>query len=96
MDDLSFSNNSDAQRYELRRAGALAARVDYAMQDGVVVLTHTEVLPAYDGQGLGSKVAGHALDDVRLRGLKARPVCDFIARYIERHPEYADLVSSRA
>jgi uncharacterized protein len=33
-----------------------------------------------------------ALDDMRARGLKVAPVCPFVAAYIRRHPEYADLV----
>ena len=94
MDDFLFSDNSGASRYELRNGGALAARVDYQLQDGVVVMSHTEVLPGHEGKGLGSKIADQALDDARRRGLKVRPVCEFIARYIERHPQYAQLVSA--
>ena len=85
MDDFSFSDNKDASRYELRQGGALMAWIDYRLQDGIVVLTHTEVVAASEGQGLGSKVADRALDEVRRRGLKVRPACDFVARFIERN-----------
>lgn len=57
-----------------------------------VIFTHTQVEPAHEGEGLGSVLAESALDDVRRRGLMAVPLCPFIAAYIERHPDYADLV----
>ena len=95
MDDFAFCDNRDASRYELRRGGALMAWIDYRLQDGIVVLTHTEVDAASEGQGLGSKVAGRALDEVRRRGLKVRPACDFVARFIGRNPAYADLLDAR-
>ena len=96
MDDFSFSDNKDASRYELRQGAVLLGWIDYRLQDGLVVLTHTEIDAASQGQGLGSKVAGRALDEVRRRGLKVRPACDFVARYIERNPAYADLLDARA
>ena len=57
------------------------------------MFTHTEVVPQFEGQGLGSRLAKFALDDVRRRGLQVVPVCTFVAGYIRRHPEYHDLVS---
>jgi uncharacterized protein len=51
------------------------------------------VLPQFEGQGLGSRLAAFALDDVRGRGLAAVPVCPFIAGYIRKHGEYRDLVT---
>jgi predicted GNAT family acetyltransferase len=86
MDDLTFSDNSAAHRYELLRDGALVAHADYELQDGAVVLTHTEVLPGNDGKGLGSRLAKLVLDDLHRRGVKIVPVCPFMAGYIERHP----------
>jgi uncharacterized protein len=57
-----------------------------------VVFTHTEVDDAYEGQGVGSALAARALAMVRERGDRVVPRCPFIAAYIERHPEWADLV----
>ena len=56
------------------------------------MFVHTEVLPAFEGKGVGSRLATWALDDVRARGLKLTPQCPFIAAFIKRHPAYADLV----
>ena len=57
-------------------------------------MPHTVVEKAFDGQGLGSRLAVFALDTVRERGLKVRPLCPFIKGYIDRHEAYGDLVAS--
>ena len=53
---------------------------------------HTEIDPAFEGKGLGSALARGALDAERTRGEPIVPLCPFIRQYIDRHPEYADLV----
>ena len=52
---------------------------------------HTEVDPAAEGHGVGSRLAAGALDDIRSRGLSILVVCPFVREYVRRHPEYADL-----
>ncbi len=86
MDDITFTDNSAGQRFELLRGGVLAAHADYRMEDGAVVLTHTEVLAGQEGKGLGTKLAGHVVGELRKRGARIVPQCDFMAGYIARHP----------
>jgi predicted GNAT family acetyltransferase len=57
-------------------------------------MVHTEVEPEWEGRGVGSELVRGALDDVRARGLKVRPLCPFVRAFIERHSEYLDLVAS--
>jgi predicted GNAT family acetyltransferase len=93
MDDITVSDNSDAHRFELRKGGVVAAYSEYNLLTGMLMFTHTEVLPQFEGQGFGSKLARFALEEVRRRGLNAVPVCPFIAGYIRKHAEFRDLVS---
>ena len=86
-------NNPDEARYEVWTEGELAGFVQYRPREGALNLFHTEIDGAYEGQGLGSKLARGALDDVRAQGLAVVPSCPFIAGYISRHPEYEDLVT---
>jgi predicted GNAT family acetyltransferase len=93
MDDFRFSDNASAQRFELKRGDAVAAVAEYRTQPGnVLSLTHTEVQPGYEGQGVGSRMAKAALEEVRRRGLRVDAKCAFIAGYIEKHPEYRALL----
>ena len=85
-------DNPAELRYELWTAGAMVGSILYTLEDGAITLVHTDIDPAYEGQGLGSVLVRGALDDIRSRGLKLHPVCPFVVAYIRRHPEQADLV----
>jgi uncharacterized protein len=84
-------NNTAHHRYELTVDGHLAATY-YKLSDGVITFVHTEVPPELGGKGVGSKLVKGALDQVRTEGLKVVPICPFVKAYIEKHPEYADLL----
>ena len=79
-------------RYEARVDSALAGTTAYELTDSMIIFTHTVVGEGFEGQGVGGALARYALDDARLRGLRVRPLCPFIRSWIDRHPEYADLV----
>lgn len=93
-DQPQITDNPQQHRFEARLDGQLAAQAEYRLQGDTIVFTHTEVQPQYEGQGLGSKLAKYALDDVRGRKLKVVAQCKFIAAWIERHPDYAALLAS--
>jgi predicted GNAT family acetyltransferase len=86
-------DNSAALRYELWTDEVLAGWIQYTRAGDVVTLVHTDVDPAFEGRGLGSVLVAGTLDDVRARGKRIRPLCPFVAAYLRRHPEYADLVA---
>lgn len=91
-DDISIRQRQDKQRYELEVGGALAAFADYRPGAGHADFVHTEVLPQFEGKGLGSKLARYALDDTRRQSLKVVATCPFIAKFVQGHPEYQDLL----
>ena len=62
--------------------------------DGVIVFTHTEVDPAFEGHGVGGALARAALDEAAARGLRVRALCPFIAGWIARHPDYQHLTEA--
>ena len=92
MPQIQVNDNAGAQRYEAFVDGEFAGFADYRRTGEVVVMPHTVVEPAHEGQGVGSALAQHALDDIRGQGLQVDPACSFIRVWIERHPDYADLV----
>lgn len=55
-------------------------------------LRSTVVAPDRSGRGVGSAVVRFALDDARAQGLLVRATCWFARGWIERHPDYADLL----
>jgi predicted GNAT family acetyltransferase len=79
-------------RYEIRDGDRLLGLAAYQRRGNQVVFTHTEVEDGAEHSGLGSTLVRAALDDVRSRGETVVPMCSFVRGWIERHPEYRDLV----
>jgi uncharacterized protein len=86
-------NNKAQHRYELEVDGHLAATY-YELAHGVITFVHTEVPPELGGKGVGSKLIKGALDQVRADGLKVIAQCPFVKAYIDKHPDYADLLKT--
>jgi uncharacterized protein len=90
--DIRVTDNAAARRYEISVDGRRAGFATYRLGEDVVTFVHTEIDPEVGRKGLGTQLVREALDDARARGLAVRPLCPFVADFIERHPEYGDLV----
>lgn len=88
---MEIVDNQARHRYEAQVEGG-GAFLDYRLTGEGIVLVHTQVPEALAGHGVGQALVRHALDDARARGLSVVPMCPFAAAWIQRHPEYADLV----
>ena len=90
--EVQIADNPAESRYEARAGDDLAGAVYYEMRGpDHIVFIHTEVDDAFEGHGIGGKLARFVLDDARARGLKVTPLCPFISAWMRRHPEYEDL-----
>lgn len=90
---LTVRDNAEDRRFEaVDETGVVAGFAAYRRSDHTITFTHTVVDDAFEGRGVGSTLVGAALDAVRDEGVRVVPQCPFVAGYIERHPEYADLV----
>ncbi|MGE4427294.1 MAG: GNAT family N-acetyltransferase [Solirubrobacteraceae bacterium] len=85
---IEVTDNADEHRFEIRTDGELAGYAEYQLVKGERILfTHTEVDPAFGGQGLGGKLVAGALGAAVERGLAIIPLCPFVARHVEQHRE---------
>ena len=91
LEEVTVADNEPAQRYEAYVDG-LPAFIAYQRRGNRITFIHTEVPKALEGHGIAGKMAQVALDDARAKHLAVIPRCPFVAGYIRRHPEYADLV----
>ena len=92
---IAVIDNADADRYEIRLDGAPAGLAQYVRRNGRTYFVHTEIDPAFEGRGLGGKLVKAALDAERDARRPIVPLCPFVKAYVERHPEYEELVDGR-
>lgn len=88
---ITVTHNAPAHRYEAVVDGHLSI-CEYEHADGKMIFTHTIVPGELRGRGIAEKLVRAALADARAAGRKVVPACSYVAKFIERHKEYADLI----
>ncbi len=88
---ITVTDNRSAKRFEAHEDEKLAGLAAYVRTQEFVAFVHTEVDPAFEGRGVGSLLAREAIESVRAEGLQVLAICPFIAGWLARHPEYANL-----
>jgi hypothetical protein len=81
-------------------AGQFTATVDgqvcllqYRLKSGVMKVVHTEVPPDLAGHGIAGDLMRAALELALRNGWRVFPACSYAVAFLERHPEYADLLA---
>ena len=93
MSERSFEHDAAARRYRLLMSGRPTGFVEYDLiGHDAMLIKHTEVDPAYEGQGHGGALVRHVLEDARAQGKSVLPICPYTIAFIRRHPEYLNLV----
>jgi predicted GNAT family acetyltransferase len=91
--DLQITDNAEARRYEARLNGKIVGYASHWRDEpGRMVILHVEVHPTCEGQGIGTRLVEHALDDARTGGLEVLPRCPFAAAVARARPEYSELL----
>jgi len=91
---IEVTRNDEDRRYELVDDGGQVGFADFRIEGDRVVMSHTVIDPARRGEGLAAHLVRGALEDIRAGGRSVVPTCWYVAEYIYRHPEYADLLAS--
>jgi predicted GNAT family acetyltransferase len=84
-------DNKALHRFELDVEDAVAF-ANYRLTPSSVIITHTETPRALRGRGIASQLVQGALQLIRADGLKVIAGCGFVVDYLQKHPEYADMV----
>jgi len=84
-------DNPEARRYELAVDGKVAV-MTYNLNPPQLMITEALVPEALEGLGLAGRLAAAVVADVRARGLVLLPVCPYLAGWLQKHPEHADIV----
>jgi len=87
---MQIHDNLTASRFETVVDGQLAV-LDYRREGNTLFLTHASVPPPIEGRGIAAELTKAALESARENGLRVVAQCSYVAAYLRRHPEYADL-----
>lgn len=89
--NIDISHNEQAKRFETTIDGH-TGYISYQERGNSFVYDHTIVPEALGGRGIGSVLVKHALDYAREHDKKVVPQCSFVSSYINKHPDYQDLL----
>ena len=85
---MDITNNEASGRFEVAVDGGIGF-LRYRIETDTILLLHVEVPPAARGYGVAAELSRAALEFAKERGLKAIPICSYVAAYVRRHPEYS-------
>ncbi|WP_181794453.1 GNAT family N-acetyltransferase [Streptomyces sp. WELS2] len=87
----TVERRDDRHRYEILVAGERAGLTAFRDRGEQRVFYHTEIDDAFAGRGLAAQLVAQALADVRAQGKRIVPVCPYVAKYLTKHHEFADI-----
>ena len=94
--DLQMLHDDVHSRYTAWLDGEEAASMPYRLVAGRMVLLTTTVRPDLRGKGVATEFISHVLDDVRQSGRKVRVYCPIVREFLDRFPQYEDVLDKRA
>lgn len=92
MSTIDIQHNEDRQRFEAVVDNQLCV-LEYVRDGNTVSMNHVRVPEAVGGRGIAGEITRYALDWARDEGLRVVANCPYVARWIERHPEYERLLT---
>jgi predicted GNAT family acetyltransferase len=91
LDTSDVFHNVTQQRFELR-VGEVLCLIDYRRFPGKLIIYHTQVPQPFEGRGLAARMTRAALDFARSENLQVEPRCPYTAAFIQKNPEFTDLL----
>ncbi|MCK0112748.1 N-acetyltransferase [Ornithinimicrobium sp. F0845] len=97
MSEVIVVNNAAESRFEAQVEGETVGWIDYVTGANTIDLTHTEVEPGHEGEGIGSKLVRGVLERLQEEkpALTLVATCPFVKKYVHRHPEFQPLLDPR-
>lgn len=90
--NVTVTDDTDNHRFVATVAGEQAGFAVYHRTKGAVLVVHTEVGEAHQGEGVASELVRGMLDQLRDRDATVVPLCPYVRKWIDEHDEYQSLV----
>ncbi|PZE24054.1 GNAT family N-acetyltransferase [Curtobacterium sp. MCLR17_042] len=95
--DPEFRDETDQDRYAMYVGAELVSVLDYRVNGDAVAFPHTYTVPKHRGHGYAAQLVEYAVADVESSTPKRIvPMCWFVGKWFDEHPEKADLLSRSA
>ncbi len=91
---MEVVRNPAENRFEVWVDGKLA-KLDYIESDDTIVMTHVGVPIEFRGQGIAGVITRAGLEYAKSKSLRVIPMCSYVAAYLRRNPQYANLIKYR-
>lgn len=89
--------NPGRERFELFTAEAPVEFIGFLayrdVDESTVELQHTIIGEGFSRRGFARTLVTHVLDEIRAEGRRIVPTCSYVQDYLQRFPQYADLVA---
>jgi predicted GNAT family acetyltransferase len=92
----SVTHDAISRRFESRDVDDGLAFLSYTCDGDKITFEHTFVPDELRGRGIAASLVRSALEEARQRRWKIIPRCPYVATFIKRNPQFADLVAPEA
>jgi len=90
--DANIKHDDEDLRFYAELDGEEAELTYTYTEDTVLDMDHTFVPPSKRGKGIADQLVKAGLDFAKSQDYKIIPSCPVVEAYVQRHPEYKDLV----
>ncbi|MFG2634574.1 GNAT family N-acetyltransferase [Streptomyces sp. NPDC048362] len=98
MSEIEIRDNRAAGRLEAVDAGEVVGRIEYFVLESparALVPVHTIVEPAHEGKGIAGSLARELYALAEREGVPVAPLCPYVVKWAERHPDVAPAADPR-
>lgn len=89
-ENLKVVHNPEQNRFEVELEGQIA-KLDYLVDGDSIIMTHVGVPYEFRGHGVAGVITKAGLEYAKAKSLRVIPMCSYVAAYIRRNPQYAEL-----
>lgn len=90
--DIRIAFELENKRAAAYEGAKLAGESTFSPSPSLWIIDHTQVDPAYKGQGIAGKLVAALVEAAREYKVKIIPLCPFARKEFEKHPEYRDVL----
>ena len=91
MENIIVRHVPEQHRFEVNLGDGFAF-IEYTLHKKDMVIMHTYVPDTHRGQGIAGNMIKQVLDYIRDKKIPLIVYCPAVNKYIDGHPEYADLL----